>query len=83
MQSIENPKRTFVKSLKEIMVWEDLESYLLELKNREIGSKEDLKNWFSDRSELESIISEDLAWRYINMTRYTENESYNKNIPSL
>ncbi len=28
----------------------------------------DLKEWFSDRSELESALSEDFAWRYIRMT---------------
>ena len=38
----------------------------------------DLRNWFHDRSELESVIGEDLAWRYINMTCYTENEDYRK-----
>jgi oligoendopeptidase F len=37
---------------------------------------EDLRKWFLDRSELESVLSEDLAWRYINMTCYTENEQY-------
>jgi oligoendopeptidase F len=50
--------------------------YFDDLGNRDLKSLPDLKKWFSDRSELESIISEDLAWRYINMTCYTENKEY-------
>src|SRR5690606_9004429 len=38
----------------------------------------ELKRWFEDRSELESVVSEDLAWRYIRMTCYTENQDYLK-----
>src|SRR5690606_39277862 len=38
----------------------------------------ELKRWFEDRSELESVVSEDLAWRYIRMTCYTENKDYLK-----
>jgi oligoendopeptidase F len=48
------------------------------LLQRSLSSVTDLKTWFQDRSELESVISEDMAWRYIRMTCYTENESYLK-----
>jgi oligoendopeptidase F len=47
---------------------------LLELKNREINSVEDLERWLKDRSELEAALEEDFAWRYIRMTCDTTNE---------
>ena len=65
--------RIFVPENLEIK-WEKLEPLLLELKNREINSVEDLKRWLKDRSELEAALEEDFAWRYIRMTCETANE---------
>ncbi len=65
--------RIFVPENLEIK-WEKLEPLLLELKNREINSVEDLKRWLKDRSELEAALEEDFAWRYIRMTCDTANE---------
>ncbi len=78
---LEIPKRPVRKFLKEdfkVTSWEGLKPFFENLLDRNIESVVDLKNWFHDRSELESIIGEDLAWRYINMTCYTENEDYRK-----
>ena len=77
----EIPKRPVRKFLSEdfkVTSWEDIKPFFDNLLERRIESVDDLRNWFHDRSELESIISEDLAWRYINMTCYTENEDYRK-----
>jgi oligoendopeptidase F len=65
--------RIFVPENLEIL-WEKLEPLLLELKNREINSVEDLERWLKDRSELEAALEEDFAWRYIRMTCDTTNE---------
>lgn len=65
--------RIFVPENLEIQ-WEKLEPLLLELKNREINSVEDLERWLKDRSELEAALEEDFAWRYIRMTCDTTNE---------
>ena len=46
----------------------------MDLLERKINSKKDLVRWFIDSSELESVLSEDLAWRYIRMTCDTTNE---------
>jgi oligoendopeptidase F len=76
---VEIPKRPTRKFLPEnftVTSWEALASYFDELLNRKIDAPGDLKKWFLDRSELESVISEDLAWRYIRMTCYTENKDY-------
>ena len=76
---LEIPKRPVRKFLGEdfkVTSWEGLKPFFDNLLERKIDSIADLRNWFHDRSELESVIGEDLAWRYINMTCYTENEDY-------
>ena len=78
---LEIPKRPTRKFLEEefkVTSWEGLKPFFDNLLDRKIDSVEDLKSWFHDRSELESVIGEDLAWRYIHMTCYTENEAYRK-----
>ena len=70
--------RKFLPEEFKVEKWEEIETYFEDLLNRELTTAEDLRKWFQDRSELEAILSEDLGWRYINMTRYTENEDYIK-----
>jgi len=48
--------------------WDTLKPYFQELLDGEITNAGKLRSWFKDRSELEAVVSEDLAWRYINMT---------------
>jgi len=75
---INKPKRCFVKNNLIIKNWDSLKPYFTDLLNRRINSLKDLKKWLKDNSELEAIIEEDLAWRYIKMTIDTKNESLNK-----
>lgn len=77
-EKLERPARKFLPETFTITGWEQLKPYFDKLLEREITSVDELRNWLSDRSELESVISEDFAWRYINMTRFTENETYSK-----
>jgi len=44
------------------------------LQERPILSSTDLKNWLKELSELEAVIEEDGAWRYIRMTIDTTDE---------
>ncbi|MCB0495133.1 MAG: M3 family oligoendopeptidase [Cyclobacteriaceae bacterium] len=67
-------ERKFLDKSFQVTTWEELKPYFNELLEREINSKVELVQWFKDRSELESVVSEDLAWRYIKMTCDTENE---------
>jgi oligoendopeptidase F len=67
-------ERKFVAKNLAVKSWEDIEKYFNDLFQRNINSKEELINWLSDRSELESILEEDLAWRYIKMNCDTEDE---------
>jgi oligoendopeptidase F len=77
-EKLERPTRKFLPENFTVTGWEQLKPYFDKLLEREINSVEGLKSWLQDRSELESVISEDFAWRYINMTRFTENETYSK-----
>lgn len=54
--------------------WETLEPLFVELRDRQIGSVEELEQWLRDRSELEAALEEDFAWRYIRMTCDTNSQ---------
>lgn len=77
-EKLERPIRKFLPETFTVTGWDQLKPYFDRLLEREITSIDGLKDWLRDRSELESVISEDFAWRYINMTRFTENETYSK-----
>lgn len=47
--------------------WEKIQPYFDELKNKEITSLKELNKWLAQRSELEAVLEEDMAWRYIKM----------------
>ena len=70
----EKKKRKFLPDDFTVKDWESVKPYYDDLLTREIHSAADLKAWFEDRSELEAMLSEDLAWRYIHMTCDTANE---------
>ncbi|WCT13936.1 M3 family oligoendopeptidase [Mucilaginibacter jinjuensis] len=61
------------------MKWENLEPLLIELRDRQIDSVEELEQWLRDRSEFEAAIEEDFAWRYIRMTCDTVSEELLQN----
>lgn len=54
--------------------WKTVEPFFIDLKDRKISNISEYKKWWLDRSELESALSEDLAWRYIRMTCDTSNK---------
>src|ERR1700755_1096774 len=78
VEKIARHERKFLHENFALPDWDGLKPYFDNLLSRGIRSVNDMRNWLKDRSELESIISEDMAWRYINMTRYTENKDYSK-----
>jgi oligoendopeptidase F len=67
--------RTFLSEGLVIDSWETIKSYFVDLNEREINSSEDLAKWLKDRSELDAVLEEDAAWRYIRMTIDTRDES--------
>ena len=76
MEAIKRKPRTFLSEDFQVTTWEKLKPFFEELKVRKISTKESLQKWFQDRSELESILEEDMAWRYIRMTGDTANKAY-------
>jgi oligoendopeptidase F len=72
------PKRKFLPEDFTITTFDALKPFLDQLLKAEINSATDLHQWLKSRSELESIISEDMGWRYIRMTCHTDKEEYQK-----
>jgi oligoendopeptidase F len=54
----------------------NLKSVFNQLIEQPIQNKEEFTQWLNDISDLESSVSEDLAWRYIRMTCDTTNKDY-------
>lgn len=66
--------RPFIGEEIQLASWEDVQPFYENLKNRVINNAAELRQWFLDRSELESYLSENFAWRYIRQTCDTANE---------
>jgi oligoendopeptidase F len=78
VEKITRPTRKYLPENFTITDWSSLKPYFDQLTDSEINSQAELRTWLAKRSELESVISEDLGWRYIKMTCYTDNETYAK-----
>ncbi len=72
----QRPLRPFLGEEFSLTTWEQLQPFYENLKNRAIESADELRQWFLDKSELESYLSENFAWRYIRMTCDTSSEQY-------
>jgi oligoendopeptidase F len=72
---ITKPTRKFIKNGLEIKSWSDIEGYFSDLLERSIQTKEEFMQFLDDVSELEAVLEEDLAWRYIKMTIDTRDEA--------
>lgn len=68
--------RRFVAPDLRIDAWSTLEPYFNQLDAAPVDSPEQLKQWLEQRSELEAVVDEDQAWRYIRMTCDTTNTAY-------
>lgn len=60
--------RTYVASDFKCDEWEKVETYLRELNGRSWADKAAFVQWLKDKSELEAVLEEEMAWRYIRMT---------------
>ena len=65
---IKRKPRIFIAEDLQINSWEDIKPYFDELLEEEISSLDQYKQWLKKNSELEAVIEEDMAWRYIKMT---------------
>lgn len=62
------PARPFIGEDFVLKTWDEVKPLYDNLVNRPIHNADELRQWFIDRSELESYLSENFAWRYIRMT---------------
>ncbi len=76
--SIQQPtsKRVFLPEDFNVSDWEGLKIFFDMLMDEEPQRLDELEAFLQKVNELEAVISEDMAWRYINMTRDTQNEAY-------
>lgn len=70
---IPKKERHFLPNTIEIN-WDTILPFFDDLINRDLKSLAELTQWMIDRSELESMLEEDFAWRYIRMTCDTTDE---------
>ncbi len=73
MYTLDKLKRSFLPESLEI-TWQSIEPYFIKLENKTINSVDELESWLKERSELEAVLEEDFAWRYIRMTCDTRDE---------
>ncbi|CCG98748.1 oligoendopeptidase, M3 family [Fibrella aestuarina BUZ 2] len=73
--TLARPPRHFLPDSYELTDWAHVQPFYDDLLQRPINSADDLRRWFADRSELESYLSENFAWRYIRMTCDTASEA--------
>lgn len=67
--------RTYLPETFTVTDWATIEPYFIELRDRQLQSAVGLEKWLLDRSELESVLQQDMGWRYIKMTCDTTNEA--------
>lgn len=72
---VEKAPRTFVDADQRIERWDDLKPYFDHLLERELSDLASLKKWLHDLSELEAVVEENAAWRYIRMTVDTSDKA--------
>ncbi len=75
---ISKPKRSFVSENLGIDSWDDISEYYLNLEARDVATLSELQSFLKDWSELQAVLEENLAWRYIKMSCDTEDEGKRK-----
>lgn len=70
--------RNYVPAELVIDSWEHIRPLFEELLNRELQSPQDLEKWLHDISEVQAVISEEAARRYIAMTCATDDKDAEK-----
>jgi oligoendopeptidase F len=71
---IQKLKRDYLPEKLVVSDWATIEPFFKELLERVIHSKEELKKWLLDVSEMEAMLNEDICWRQIKMTCDTNNK---------
>lgn len=75
--------RTLLPQDFSLSTWESVLPYFEKLSAQEIIDLNSLEDFCKNRSELESYLSENFAWRYIKMSCDNQNENLQKAISNL
>lgn len=73
-QTAAKKPRFFVPQQLQIASWNDVKELFEALDHENIDGKEQFLNWLKKLSELEAVMQEELAWRYIRHTCNTKNQ---------
>lgn len=68
--------RKFVADEFVVTDWAHLEPYVVKLMAAPLDTVEEVEAWLKDYGELEAVVNEEGAWRYIRMTCDTDNADY-------
>lgn len=69
---------SFISKDLQIDAWSSIEPLFNDLLDRPLNNQTELKQWLSDKSDLDAFLEENMAWRYIRMTIDTTNEEFSK-----
>ena len=72
----EFPRKFVPSTLK--FEWTELDPLYSTLEKLPIGTTAEIEKWLSDEGELDSVVSEQRSLRYVNYSRQTDNDEYEK-----
>ena len=72
------PARRFLPAVLSFESWETIEPWFKALHERPVSSAAELLQWLKDFSELDAVLDEEMAWRYIRSTCDTANPEFEK-----
>lgn len=72
------PKRRFIEEGLNFQTWDEIAPYFERLKEQPISTEAELVDWLKNKSELDAVVEENAAWRYIRMTIDTREQAYNE-----
>ncbi len=68
-------KKAFLPENFKLTVWSKLKPYYEELLKRHVADAVELEQWIWDKTELDAVVSEAFAWRYIRVTVDSSDQS--------
>ena len=74
---VKSPRIFFPEDL-DVTKWENVEKEMKKLEDEKINSADELIKFMEKIGELSDIMEEEIAWRYITMTRFADNKENEK-----
>ncbi|MFO7869161.1 MAG: M3 family oligoendopeptidase [Bacteroidales bacterium] len=71
-------KRSFIPTDLSIQKWDDIHPFFDILLNSPTHTHTEAEQWLTNRSELEAVLEEEMAWLYIRMNCDTQNTEYSE-----